>query len=264
MKNIVSGEGRPVLEAVARERMLLAFDFDGTLAPLCEDPAAARMRDSTRRLLSLVSLLYPCAVISGRSRADVVPRLEGIPLVAIVGNHGAEPGSGPVDRTMRNVVAAWRDATRSRLGDVQGVAIEDKGLSLAIHYRRAPSQTSAEQAVNAAVKALAGARVLSGHSVVNVVPSELHDKGLALSGVLRRIGRTRALYVGDDTTDEDAFRSEAVEVAVRVGASAGSAAGYFVPTQADVDDLLRALVRARRRLDGLDDRIDGLERMLER
>ncbi len=264
MKNILSGEGRTVLDSVARERTLLAFDFDGTLAPLCEDPAAARMRDSTRTLLRLVSLLYPCAVISGRSRADVAPRLEGIPLVAIVGNHGAEAGSGPVDRSVRNVVATWREAARSRLRDVDGVDVEDKGLSLAIHYRRAPSPASAEEAVNGAVKTLAGACVFPGHAVVTVVPPDRHDKGLALSCVLSRIGRKRALYVGDDTTDEDAFRSEAVEVAVRVGASALSAAGYFVPPQADVDDLLRALVRARRRLDGLDDRIDVLERMLER
>jgi hypothetical protein len=64
------------------------------------------------------------------------------------------------------------------------------------------------------------------------------------------------------SSDEDAFRSNAVEVSVRVGHSTSSAATYFPPTQPDVDDLLRALVRARRRLDGLDEQVDGLERVL--
>jgi trehalose 6-phosphate phosphatase len=226
-----------------------------------DDPDAAHMSDSTRTLLRLVSLLYPCAVISGRSRSDVTSRLDGVPLVSIVGNHGAEAGHGPVDRSVRDVVAAWAQAARARLAGVEGVEVEDKGLSLAIHYRRAAPE--AELAVTAAAKALAGARLFRGHSVVNVVPPYLHDKGAALAGVLSRVGRSRAMYVGDDTTDEDAFRSNAVEVPVRVGHSIASAATYFVPTQPDVDDLLRALVRARRRVDGLDEQVGGLERVLD-
>lgn len=262
MKNILSEEGRSVLDDVARERMLLVFDFDGTLAPLVDEPDAAQMGESTRNLLRLVSLLHPCAVISGRSRSDVTTRLDGIPLVAIVGNDGAEAGHGPVDGSVRGLVAGWAEMARSKLSGAEGVEVEDKGLSLAIHYRRASSHSEAELAVAAAAKTLKGARLFRGHAVVNVVPPYLHDKGAALAGVLSRIGRKRAMYVGDDTTDEDAFRSKAVEVSVRVGHSIASAATYFVPAQPDVDDLLRALVRARRRLDGLDEQVDGLERIL--
>jgi trehalose-6-phosphatase len=97
---------------------------------------------------------------------------------------------------------------------------------------------------------------------VNVIVPGLADKGLALQEIPRRVGRTRAVHVGDDATDEAAFRNEAVRVSVRVGEEPGSAARYFLPAQANVDDLLRALIRARRRLDGLDGAIDGLERML--
>jgi trehalose 6-phosphate phosphatase len=79
---------------------------------------------------------------------------------------------------------------------------------------------------------------------------------------VRRVGRGSALYVGDDATDEDAFRSDAVRVSVRVGPAHASAARYFLRSQADIDDLLRALVRSRRRLDGADDRIEALERMV--
>jgi trehalose 6-phosphate phosphatase len=260
MKNILS-EGQAAIERVARERMVIVFDFDGTLAPLVPDPDEARMGDSTRTLLRLVALLHPCAVISGRARADVTRRLEGVPLVAIVGNHGAEAGRGPVDGTVRARVAGWAESARSRLRGVPGVEIEDKGLSLAVHYRRAADPEAAERAVAKATRALKGARVFRGHAVVNVVPPSLHDKGAALARVLSRVGRSTAMYVGDDTTDEDAFRSASVEVSVRVGHSTGSAAAYFVPSQPDVDDLLRCLVRCRRRLDGLTERLDALERL---
>lgn len=262
MKDILSDEGRPLLDQVARERMVLAFDFDGTLAPLVDDPAAARMRSSTRALLRLVSVLHPCCVISGRARADLVPRLDGIPLVAIVGNHGAEAGHGPVDQSARDSVKAWAGAARAWLRGLRGVEVEDKGLSLAIHWRRAESPALAARAVEDFAERLADARVFRGNAVMNVVPPDLHDKGAALSRVLERVGRRRAVYVGDDTTDEDAFRSDVVHLAVRVGDSAGSAASWFVPSQADVDELLRAVVRARRRQDGLPDTIAGLERML--
>jgi trehalose 6-phosphate phosphatase len=262
MKNILAEESSRVIDTIAHERLPLVFDFDGTLAPLVDDPESARMHESTRTLLRLVSLLHPCAVISGRSRADVTHRLDGIPLVAIIGNHGAEAGHGPVDRSDRALVTKWCEQARRALSGVEGVEVEDKRLSLAIHYRRAASPDLAERAITAAAKALTGARLFRGHAVVNVVPPHLHDKGVALAGVLSRIGRDRAMYVGDDTTDEDAFRSKAVQVGVRVGPSPGSAAAYYVPLQADVDDLLRALIRARRRQDGLSERFDGLEQAL--
>lgn len=263
MKDILSDEARPVLEEIARRRLLLAFDFDGTLAPLVDDRDAARIPDSTQRLLRLVCILHPCAVISGRSRRDLVHRLDGIPFAAIVGNHGAEAGHGPVDLSVRGVVMGWRDAASAALARVEGVHVEDKGLSLAIHYRQAGDLEAAERAVTAAASALPGARVFGGHAVVNVVPPDVHDKGLAVAELLARfMPRSAAVYVGDDTTDEDAFASAAVEVGIRVGASSSSAARYFIASQERLDDLLRALVRTRRRLDGLDEGIEALERML--
>jgi trehalose 6-phosphate phosphatase len=264
MKDILSEEALPVLEEVARGGHLLALDFDGTLCPIVENPADARLSDATRRLLRLVAVLYPCAVVSGRSRADLLPRVDGIPLVAVVGNHGAEAGYGPVDVSVRDVVAAWSARARERLSTVAGVEVEDKGLSLAIHYRRAPAREEARGAVHAVARTLGGARVFDGHEVVNVVPSGVHDKGAAIAALLARVGRRRALYLGDDTTDEDAFRSPAVDPAIRVGPTHPSAAAYYLSSQAAVDDLLRALLRARRKLDGLDDGIDGLVRALGR
>lgn len=260
MKAILHEEARETLDLLARDRALLVFDFDGTLAPIVEARADAAIPDSTRALLRVVSLLYPCAVVSGRSRADLAPRLEGIPFVAFTGNHGAEAGFGPVDRGPRRVVEGWVEALANELGDLPGVELEDKGLSVAVHYRGAPDGVVAERRVRAAAARLEGVRVFGGRSVVNVVPVGAPDKGAAVGDLLRRIGAGKAMYVGDDVTDEDAFGAEGVVVSVRVGWREGSAAEWFLPAQADVDALLEALVAARRRVDGRGEEVGALVR----
>jgi trehalose 6-phosphate phosphatase len=262
MKNILSIENRPVLEELARGDALLAFDFDGTLAPLVADRACAALRPSTRALLRVVSLLYPCAVISGRARADLLRRIEGIPLFAAVGNQGAEAGHGPLDRGARNTVARWESTLVPALRAIPGIEVERKGFSLAIHYRGAQPRNAVRRVALLAAMQVDSARAVAGRCVVNVVPARAHDKGSALSLVLERAGRKRAVFVGDDTSDEAVFRNERVAVGIRVGRTHRSAAGYYLSAQKDVDELLRGLVRARREADGLDARVEALERLV--
>jgi trehalose 6-phosphate phosphatase len=200
--------------------------------------------------------------VSGRSRADLLPRLEGLPLVAAIGNHGAEAGHGPVDRSLRGAVEGWKASLSRCVAGLPGVELEDKGLSLALHYRRAPSRAAARRALRAATGALPGARVLAGRAVVNVVPAGASDKGAAVAHVLERAGRRRALYVGDDRSDETAFRAEGVAVGVRVGRTHASAAPYYLPSQAAIDDLLRCIVASRCRLDGRAATPDAVDRWL--
>lgn len=262
MKNVLLPANAAALADVIRVQPLLVFDFDGTLAPLVADPEAAAMRTETRALLRVTALLHPCAVVSGRRRADVLGRLAGIPLVGVVGNHGAEAGFGPVDRAPRGEVEAWVRALRRGLGPRPGVTIEDKQFSVAVHYRSSPERGAARRAILDVARTLPGARVFGGRAVANVVPGDSHDKGDAVARLLPRANRRAAVFVGDDATDEDAFRHPDVAVGIRVGRSTRSAAGYYVPTQADVDALLRVFVRERRRQDGLGEDISGLERAM--
>ncbi len=261
MRNLLE-EGTAVLDEVARERMLLAFDFDGTLAPIVDVPDHAAMRRTTRMLLRVAALLYPCAVVSGRARADLRPRLDGVPLLAVVGNHGAEAGFGPVRRSLRALVVGWREGLERCAREIPGLEIEDKGLSIAAHYRHAAAPLEARRALLEVAANLPGARAFGGHAVVNVVPAGAHHKGVAVSQLLPRAGCRRALFVGDDITDEDAFRCESVAVGVRVGRTHPSAASWYLPSQGDVDALLRALIRARRRQDGLEDDDPHVERLI--
>jgi trehalose 6-phosphate phosphatase len=261
IRDLLAPSARAALATLARDRALLAFDFDGTLAPIVDEPARAQLRPDTRALLRVAALLYPCVVVSGRSRADLAPRLAGVPLVAWVGNHGAEAGFGPVDRSPRKAVLGWRAALAARLGDLAGVEIEDKGLSIAVHYRRAADPDAAERAIRAAAEELPGARVFGGLRVVNAVPADAPTKGDAIAELLERSGCRTALYVGDDVTDEDAFRAPGV-VGVRIGGGDESAAGYRLASQEAVDELLRLLVEERSRLDGVRARAESLARAL--
>jgi trehalose 6-phosphate phosphatase len=141
MKSILAPQSRPVLRALARGRVLLAFDFDGTLAPIVAVPARAHLRPRTRELLANVARKYPCVVISGRRRADVVARLHGISLRRVFGNHGIEPSSAlPAARC---AVQGWLARLTPRLAHVAGMIFDNKGASLAIHYRKARDRRAA-------------------------------------------------------------------------------------------------------------------------
>lgn len=260
MRPILAPQHGWVLEGIARERALLAFDFDGTLAPIVPDRGAAALAPETRRLLRALAVLHPCAVISGRARDDVKRRLAGIPLAAVIGNHGAEAGRGPLDRTRRARVVSWKRALARAVDGHAGVEVEDKGFSVAVHYRHAPARAAARHLVLRAAGALEGARVFGGHAVVNVVPIGAPDKGAALEELVAQRAPPLVVYVGDDRTDEEAFHSPVVDVAIRVGRTARSSARWFVPGQGAIDALLRALINARTRSDGLGDRCDGLVR----
>jgi trehalose 6-phosphate phosphatase len=262
MISLLSQAAAAVVDEIARTRTLVAFDFDGTLAPIVEDRMEARMRPETRALLRTTALLYPCAVISGRARADVALRVSGVPLVAVVGCHGAEAGFGPLDRTLERRVASWRAELERALRGFEGIELEDKRFGIALHYRGARQRRDAERRARLAAGLLEGAVVFGGNAVVNVVPEGAPTKGDAIRELCARLGARGAVYVGDDRTDEEAFRSEVVHVAVHVGVEEESAARYALPDQRRVDDLLRALIAARARQDRVASRWEGLVRAL--
>ena len=233
-----------VLERFAGSPMLLALDFDGTLAPIVADPEEAAMRPSTRRLLREVAAAYPCIIISGRARADVLPRVRGLGVLEVIGNHGAEPGeAAPAVPDVRR----WIARLHGDLSDLPGVRIEDKRLSLAVHYRRSRRKGVARARILAAAARLHDARRLRGKHVVNLLPLGAPHKGQALERVMARLGLERAVYVGDDETDEDVFTlgRRGRLLGIRVRRRAGSAAEYYIRTQAEIDVLLRRLLELR-------------------
>lgn len=245
MKYLLASGQNKLLKQYAKSRAVLAFDFDGTLAPIVADPTAARMRASTRLLLQELSRLYPCVVISGRSRADTLRKTRSIALVEVFGNHGLEPGN--VAHYAKQV-SAILPQLRRQLRGVVGIDIENKRLSVSVHYRRVRDKRVALAAIRAAIAELTvPLRVIPGKQVVNLLPKGAPDKGQALSNARRTLRVDRALYVGDDITDEDVFSSRQHGLlGVRIGQSRSSAAGYFLRNQREIDRLLKQLIALRR------------------
>jgi trehalose 6-phosphate phosphatase len=236
---------RPILAGFALSNVLLAFDYDGTLAPIATTPAAARMRSTTERLLARASRRYPCVVISGRMLSDISQRVQEIPLWYVFGNHGFEPVSPDTPPTGRT--ARWLATLREQLPAQPGIVIEDKSHTLTIHYRAAPDREQAAAAIDRAVQTLTDARVVGGAEAVNVLPRDGANKGVALKRAMQLFACTTAIYVGDDATDEDAFRAVGRDrlLGVRIGRSENSAAGFHLEQQSDVDSLLKILVDLR-------------------
>jgi trehalose 6-phosphate phosphatase len=234
------------LAQLAWSRVLLAFDFDGTLAPIVADRDRARMRDLTRGLLEQVCRLYPCVVISGRSRDDVERRVAGIPLRQIIGNHGLEPGDHT--RLYEPQISTVRPQLEAALAAHPGVDIEDKRFSLAVHYRKSRRKRDVRLAIHRAVQELTlPMRVIPGKLVVNVIPEHAPHKGDALVRLRAQEGADTALYVGDDVTDEDVFELDQPGrlFSIRVGSSRSSAAAHYLRDQREVDVLLSRLVKLR-------------------
>jgi trehalose 6-phosphate phosphatase len=242
---LFSRANHDVLRRFAHSKILLAFDYDGTLAPIVKTPAQATMRGTTRQWLKCASRLYPCVVISGRARRDVVSRLRGLKICRVVGNHGADESRRP--DTLRRRVRQWVPFLQARIAGLEGIAIEDKGLSVAVHYREALDRTAARRAILEAARSLDEARIVGGKLAVNLLVATAPHKGLALKRQRARLACETAIYVGDDETDEDVFRLDLPGqlLSIRVGREAKSAASYYIRSQREVDRLLKALVTLR-------------------
>jgi trehalose 6-phosphate synthase/phosphatase len=240
-----------------RPTVALFLDYDGTLTPLVAHPGEARLSESTRQALeqALRNPAVDVVVVSGRSLTDV-RELVGIPGLTYVGNHGFEiegPGINYRYPGMERFLAALAVAA----ADLAGLGVEDawvqhKGATLTYHLRAvATSVRAAVQRRAEKVLRKHGLRVVTGHDAVEGRPPVDWHKGHAVLYVVgRRHGvqwpaRVRALYVGDDATDEDAFRSlrgmgRSVCVSP-VPPAAGTAADLRLPDPDAVVQLIRWL-----------------------
>jgi len=254
---------RPTLERAlaslaAGEPLVVALDVDGTLAPIAPRPDDAVVPPATRDAIARLVRLrgVHVALVSGRA-ADAARRLVGVDGAWSIGNHGAEciapGGEAYVDPTVAAFASAIdraHDALADALGGVPGVIVEHKRWSLTVHYRLASRDDvpRVERSVQA-IAARDGLRVAGGKQVLELrAPIDVH-KGSAVLALLDRLGagqpRASVLYVGDDVTDEDAFRVGPPRVfALRVGPGQ-TLAPWRLPSQDAVDALLAALAALR-------------------
>jgi trehalose 6-phosphate phosphatase len=240
--------GLAELREVAASHALLAFDFDGTLAPIVRHSDDAAMRPRTRKLLAQIAIRFPCAVISGRRVADLRARFDGIPIRWFIGNHGAEgvvpfPGASG----LRRIVLGWREGLQAEINNWEGAWIEDKGYSLSVHYRNASNRRAAREAVLRSARGFPSVRIVLGKCVVNLVLDAAPTKGTALAHLVGLLQPERVLFVGDDDTDEDAFEMDlgVPSTTIRVGGVGASRARFRLQGQDAMDRLLQVLLDAK-------------------
>lgn len=246
MHHLFSGEGLRLLQDLRRHRTLYAFDFDGTLCPIVSDPLHATISPPIIQLLQKLSSSSPVAVISGRSLADLRTRID-CDGIRMVGNHGAEAhaldgGEFAWMQTCTVWSRSLQEWTRSENWPAEAV-IEHKGLSISLHYRACVNRESARQKLLALVDGLhPRPRVIGGKCVLNLVPDDCPHKGHALLKLMDSSQCERALFFGDDVTDEDVFSLEDNRVVgVRVTPHSDSHASYFLENQDEISKLLQLL-----------------------
>lgn len=242
MRHLLAAGNCNVLREYVRPDTLIGMDFDGTLAPIVRERRRAMLRPATRTLLAELASRFPCVVISGRAKDDVLPRLRGTGIRDIIGNHGIEPGSASPE--LEKAVRQWLPLLIEGLGRYRGVEIEDKRYSVSVHYRGETRKQEALREIESVARGLGPVRVIGGKQVVNILPVSAPNKGLAFVRHLARSGCGRAIYVGDDDTDEDVFAlcGHGRTLTIRVGLNHDSLAEYYLCRQQDIDRLILRLL----------------------
>lgn len=247
MKYIFGSTGLAALRSFIEIDTLIAFDLDGTLAPIVPDPSAIRIQHEVRQKLIRLDTLAPVAVISGRSRDDARLHLGFTPRF-LVGNHGAEglPGEDSNSQSFTRLCQEWKRQLPRIMPDMstRGIVLEDKGESLALHYRQAPDPERARESILTALAGLTPPpRAVAGIFVKNLMPSGAPDKGAALETLIQHQGCRRAIFVGDDTTDEDVFRLDNPSIlGIKVGRDTKSAARFYLRGQQEIGALLNEII----------------------
>jgi trehalose 6-phosphate phosphatase len=247
MTYLFSDSGRAALHGFVDRATLFAFDLDGTLAPIVADPARIKISQEVRTCLIRLGKLAPVAIVTGRARANALAHL-GFHPHFLVGNHGAEgfPGGAELESGFVSLCKEWEKQLRGFLPFERniGIEFENKGTTLSLHYRSASDRVVAQLLILDAIQRLTPLpRRVSGKFVENLVPQDAPHKGEALLLIMQQLGCRRALFVGDDETDEDVFRLGDDSIfGIRVGMSSKSAAGTFIREQNEIGPLVEVVI----------------------
>lgn len=245
----------------SKERLLLC-DYDGTLTEIVDSPEMAGLADETRRTLAELVRKpgLTVGIISGRALVDI-KEMVGINGMIYAGNHGFEiEGPGiqfihPLSDEFRSIIRVIGAVLNRTLGKIKGVKVEDKGVTLSVHYRlvdedKLPQLKSMFENTVQTAQQLGKIRTTSGKKVHEVRPAVEWHKGKAVQLIYKKFsashkkGQMLPIYIGDDLTDEDAFKAvnDLGGISILVDAASGpTSAGYYLNSISEVNSFLTEL-----------------------
>ena len=192
----------------------LITDVDGTISHIAPTPQQAEVTPLCRQYLSILSQrLALVAAVSGRPAAEV-KNMVGIDRMVYIGNHGLERWAeghaeymNDIRQYPRLVKTVIKELTR--MLTIEGMRIEDKGITASIHYRLCADPKSAERDILTVLESLPQAgslQIMPGKMAINLMPPVEANKGTATLELIREYNLSSGIYLGDDTTDIDGFR----------------------------------------------------------
>ena len=240
--------------------IILFLDYDGTLTPIADTPHQAIIPKETKALLKELtkSLRVKIAIISGRSLGDI-KALVGLKDIIYAGNHGLEI-EGPkikfesqVSPRLKSIIRHIYEDAVSKFSKIKGVLIEDKGLTISVHYRLVDKKDNQEflsifNEITDSYIVRGKIKINSGKKVYEIRPPVMWNKGMVVLWLLARqrflLGENKIfpIYIGDDVTDEDAFKAlKKKGLTIFVGEQSDSAAQYYLKTTEEVTEFLRLI-----------------------
>ena len=238
--------------------ILLFLDYDGTLTPITETPDKAVISQNIKDLLAKLSTSHHCrvAIISGRSLSDI-KALVGLKDIIYAGNHGLEIEGqkirfeSQVSPRLKSVIRHIHEDAVSKFSKIKGVLIENKGLTISVHYRLADEKDMQEilsifKEITDPYIVRGKIKINAGKKVYEIKPPVMWDKGKVVLWLLARqqflLGKNKILpvYIGDDVTDEDAFKAlKKKGLTIFVGEHGNLEAQYYLKTTEEVTEFLR-------------------------
>jgi trehalose-phosphatase len=242
---------------LSNRQIFLFLDYDGTLIPIRDKPGHAIISKRVEKLLLALSKTPGCklAIISDRSLKNISSVI-GLDNIIYSGNHGLElkgPGirfNSPVSKKHKAIISGINRGLHKKLTPIKGALIENKGLSLAVHYRlvtpkQVPLVKTIFHQITSPHRRRNEIRIRMGKMLIEVCPAVNWDKGKAVSWLMRNASfkpSVMPVYIGDDITDEDAFKIlKDSGLTVFVGRPTKSHAKYYVKNTGEVLDFLKTL-----------------------